>query len=180
MLTITISGLEFYDEITERFSTVGDLVVELEHSLFSLSKWESKYEKAFLGPGVKTTEEVLDYVKMMIVTPNLPPDSFSRFTKDHITQINDYIESKQSATTFGDIPQRVGRSEIITSEVVYYWMTGFNIPFECQHWHLNRLFALIRIANLKSSNQKKMSRNDVASRNRQINEQRKAQLGTSG
>lgn len=180
MLTITIPGVEFYDEITEKFSTVGDLVVQLEHSLVSLSKWESKHEKAFLGPGEKTTEEVLDYVKMMIVTPNLPPDTFSRFTQDTITQINDYIESKQSATTFRDLPVQRGRSEVISSELIYFWMTSFNIPFACETWHLSRLFALIRIANIKNGKNKKMPINEVAAQQRSLNEQRKAALGTSG
>jgi hypothetical protein len=180
MLRITVPGQEFYDNATNRFSTVGDVVIELEHSLLSLSKWESEFQKPFLAPGEKTTKEVLDYIKAMIITPDFPPEIFSRFSQDNISQIQEYIESKQSATTFGNMPKPLGRSETITSELIYYWMVAFKIPFECESWHLNRLFSLIRICNVKQSKPKKMSRGQLAERNRQLNAQRRAQLGTTG
>jgi hypothetical protein len=180
MLKITVVGEEFFDESTETFSTVGDAVLELEHSLLSLSKWESEFQKPFLVPGQKTTKEVFDYIKAMIITTDFPPDIIERFSKDNIVQINDYIDSKQSATTFGQMPKHTGRGEIITSELIYYWMVAFNIPFVCETWHLNRLFSLIRICNVKNSKPRKMSRNELNARNRELNAQRKAQLGTTG
>lgn len=180
MLKIIVLGEEFYDEVTESFNTVGDLVLELEHSLVSLSKWESEFQKPFLSPGKKTTQEVYDYIKTMILSEEYPSNILDRFSAENFQQINDYIESKQSATTFGEMPPNSGRSEVITSELIYYWMVTFNIPFECEVWHLNRLFALIRICNVKNSKPKKMSRNQLAQRNRELNAQRKEQLGTTG
>jgi hypothetical protein len=180
MLRLIISGEEFFDEAKEEFINVEDIVLDLEHSLVSLSKWESRFEKPFLEAGKKTTEETLEYIREMIITPNVPKDVLSRLTSQHFAQINVYIDSKQSATTFGSMPEKKGKGERITSELIYYWMVTFNIPFECENWHLNRLFALVRICNLKNSTGKKMSKSEILARNRQLNEQRKAQLGTRG
>jgi len=180
MLRIRIEGEEFFDEVDNTFSTVGDIVLDLEHSLISLSKWESQFQKPFLGQGTKTTEEILEYIKAMIITPEFPNDIMKRFSHTHLSQINEYIESEQSATTFGRMPRTPGRPETVTSELIYYWMVAFNIPWAAENWHLNRLFALIRICNIKQQKPKKMSRNEIAARNRELNAARKAQLGTTG
>ena len=182
MLTITIPGTELFDEKTETFvySKEGEIVLQFEHSLVSLSKWESKFQKPFLGTISKSPEEILGYIETMCLTEPFPPDFFQRLDGGHIAAINDYIESKQSATTFGEMPKHRGPSEVVTSELIYYWMVAFNIPFECETWHLNRLFALIRICNVKNGKPKKMSKNELAQRNRELNEQRKAKLGTTG
>lgn len=180
MLKLTISGTEYFNEKTETFETVGDIDLELEHSLVSLSKWESKFKKPFLSNDKKTTQEIFYYIEAMIISPIHPSDTLFRLTQDNLTKINDYIESTESATTFGSMPVRKGKGEIITSELIYYWMVAFTIPFECEYWHLNRLFALIRICNIKNSKPKKMSRHEIASRNRELNAVRRAQYNTSG
>lgn len=180
MLRITVPETELFDETTQSFSIVEGFVLELEHSLVSLSKWESKFQTPFLVPGKKTSQQIIDYVKAMILTPEISPDVISRLSFENLSEINDYIDSKQSATTFGSMPDQKGRSEIITSELIYYWMVTFNIPFECETWHLNRLFSLIRICNLKNGKQKKMSQSQLAQRNRELNEQRLIQLNTTG
>jgi hypothetical protein len=180
MLKMIVLGREYFNEKNSTFETVEDFELELEHSLISLSKWESKYQKPFLTPGEKTSQEILGYIEAMIITPVYPLDIFDRFDQSNLDQINDYIESKESATTFGQMPERKGRGETITSELIYYWMVAFNIPFECERWHLNRLFALIRICNIKNSKPKKMSRNEIASRNRELNARRREQLNTTG
>lgn len=182
MLTLKLTGEEFYDEATGEFHSVDDLFLDLEHSLVSLSKWESKFAKAFLGPEPKTEEETLGYVEAMILTPNVPPEAFSRLNQTHFKLINDYIDSPQSATTFSNLNNLTGRGrpEIITAELIYYWMIAFTIPFECETWHLNRLFALIKICSIKNSKQKRMSPGEVAARNQALNAQRKAKLGTTG
>ena len=180
MLTIEVPGIELFDEEKQIFTNADSFTLRLEHSLVSLSKWESKYEKAFLGKEEKTPEEILDYVKFMILTPEVPSDIFDRFTQDNLNEINAYIESKQSATWFNDQEKKSFRSEVITSELIYYWMIAFKIPWECQHWHLNRLFTLIRVCNIKQGSPKKMSRREIAERNRALNEQRRRELGTSG
>lgn len=180
MLTITIDGDEIYNEETEEFSTDGDVVVHLEHSLLSVSKWESKHQKPFLTNKEKTVDEIFDYIKAMIVDPSLDPDVLMRCSQRNIDEIQKYIDSSQSATTFGDMPGRRGPGEVITSELIYYWMVTFNIPFECELWHLNRLFSLIRICNIKQQKPKKMSRNELAQRNAELNARRRAELNTTG
>lgn len=180
MLRIIIQGEEHFNEETSTFETFDDVVLDLEHSLLSLSKWESKYQKPFLSTGDKSREEIFGYLKAMVVTPNVDPDVLNRCSPQNIDTIQEYIDSSQSATTFGMMPERRGPGEVITSELIYYWMVAFNIPFECETWHLNRLFSLIRICNIKNSKPKRMSRSELAQRNAEINARRKAELGTSG
>lgn len=180
MLTITVGGTDVYDESTGEFRTQGGVKLQLEHSLLSLSKWEAEFEKPFLGKAAKEPEEVFSYIKAMIVTPNFPPEVFSQLSQANLEEVSAYVETKRSATWFSDSPGAPKTSEVITSELIYYWMTAFNIPFSCETWHLNRLFTLIRICNSKSAKPKKMSRAEIAQRNREINEQRKKQYQTSG
>lgn len=180
MLTIVIPGVEMYDEADEVFVTEGDVTLDLEHSLVSLSKWEQMYEKPFLDKSEKSTEEVLTYIKLMVVTPDISPEVFQKLSQKNIDEVNAYLDRKMSATWFNDSPGAPASREIITSELIYYWMITFQIPFECQHWHINRLFTLIRVCNLKTAKPKKMSRNEMAARNRELNEQRKKRLGTKG
>lgn len=180
MLTIIVGSTESFDEETKKFTKVGGEVLQLEHSLVSLSKWESIHEKPFLGTSKKTSEESLSYIECMVLTANPPADFVLRLSKENFEQINSYIEQKATATWFSDQPGAQKSRETITSELIYYWMTVFQIPFECENWHLNRLFTLIRICNIKQAKPKKMSKSEVARRNRELNEQRKAQLGTKG
>jgi len=179
MLTIIVGGTEFYDELKEKFVVDGGTPLKLEHSLVSLSKWEATYERPFLGKEEKTGEEVLAYVQCMAMDQKTPGEVFQQLSVKNFEAINEYIDAKMTATWFSDAP--VPRTtEVVTAELVYYWMTVFNIPWEAQHWHLNRLFTLIRICNIKAAKPKKMSRTELAARQRSLNEQRKAQLGTKG
>jgi hypothetical protein len=180
MLTLTVGATDVYDEKTESFGTHGGFELQLEHSLVSLSKWESEFEKPFLGKAEKSPEEVLAYVRYMVLTTNPPEDFLQRLSKEDMETINAYIDRKMTATWFSEQPGAPSSREVITAELIYYWMTVFNIPFECEGWHLNRLFTLIRICNIKQSKPKKMSRSEIARRNRELNQQRKAQLGTKG
>lgn len=183
MLQITVhTSPELWDEATEMFvyNTDTDVVLEMEHSLISLSKWESKFQKPFLGSESKTNEEITYYIICMILSKEYPANIIELLSQENITQINNYIESKESATTFGTMPERRGRSEIITSELIYYWMVAFNIPFECERWHLNRLFSLIQICNVKNAKPEKTSKAATAQRYREINEKRRKELGTKG
>jgi len=180
MLTIRVGATPSFDDDKQEFVENGGFYLQLEHSLVSLSKWESEHEKPFLGKGEKSGDEVLDYVRCMVLTENPPEDFLQKLSKENLEAINAYIDRKMTATWFSEQPGAPKSREVITSELVYYWMTTYNIPFECQYWHLNRLFTLIRIATLKSGKPKKMSKTEVAKRNREINAQRKAQLGTKG
>jgi len=179
MLTITVGGTESFDEKTDSFVTVGGTQLQLEHSLVSLSKWESKHEKPFLGKGEKTSEEVFDYVRCMSLSEETPEELFYDLTDDHFTRVNAYLDKKMTATWFSERAAKRSQ-EVVTAELIYYWMIQFQIPWEAQYWHLNRLFTLIQVCNHKQEKPKKMSRSEIARKNRELNEQRKRELGTSG
>jgi hypothetical protein len=180
VLTIIVPGVELFDESSQEFKTSEDFVLDLEHSLVSLSKWESTFEKAFLGPDPKTDAEVLGYIKSMTITPGVPPEVYSRLSNENLEAVNTYINAKMSATWFTEDATAPRSREVITSELIYYWLISFNIPLECENWHLNRLFTLIRVCSLKNTPAKKMSRRDVGAHYRELNARRKAQLNTRG
>jgi hypothetical protein len=175
MLELDVVVEELYNEETEKFS-VSKVRVELEHSLVSMSKWESLWEVPFLGKADRTSEQTISYVQMMLLTENLPPEVFSNLLDNHLNEITKYIEAKMTATRINDTTNKSGPAETITSELIYYWMFSMNIPLECQHWHLNRLITLIRVFNAKNSPKKKMS----AEERRALNRQRLAQYNTRG
>lgn len=180
MLQITIPAVELWDEGKQEFVSTKEKTLQLEHSLVSLSKWESKWGKAFLTKTDKTTEEVVDYVRCMTLTQNVSPDTYNCLTEEHFVQINNYIAAPMTATTFyGDKKQGGGR-ETVTSELIYYWMISLNIPFECQKWHLNRLLTLIRVCEVKNTPPKKRSKREMASQYAALNEARRRQLNTRG
>ena len=180
MLTIKIPDTEYYNDEISQFVSVKERTIDLEHSLVSLSKWEAKWCKPFLGKDQKTSEEVRDYIRCMIIDRNVPDNILYVLSNQQEKQIVEYIDEKMTATTFSDISSASKNREIITSEIIYYWMISLNIPFECQKWHLNRLLTLIRVCSIKNAPPKKMGRNSVLSRNAQINAARKKQLNTRG
>lgn len=180
MLKIYIPERELYDERTNTFYSTKSTTLELEHSLVSLSKWESKWHKAFLSNKDKTTEETLDYIRCMSLNPNTDLNVIYNLTNKDIATINEYIDNKMTATYIYDRADVKGRNEVITSELIYYWMITLNIPFECQKWHLNRLMTLIRVCDIKNNPPKSMSQKELMSRNRALNEARKQKLNTKG
>ena len=171
---------EGWDEVKEEFVEPKYQTLQLEHSLVSLSKWESKWRKSFFGKQAKTDEETIDYIKCMTITQNVKPEVYGYLTRENIKQINDYIESPMTATYFREDPNAKNNKETITSELIYYWMIALNIPFECQKWHLNRLLTLIRVCNIKNQPPKKISRGEAARRNAALNAARRKQFNTRG
>lgn len=180
MLRLIIEGAELFNEETQQFSTTETAVLELEHSLLAVSKWESKYQKPFLVVGQKSRDEIYGYLRAMVLTPNADLGALDRCSQQNLNAVQAYIDSSQSATTFGSLPERRGPGEVVTSELIYFWMLSFNVPFECERWHLNRLFSLLRICNIKNSKQKMMSAADISRRNAELNAKRRAELGTNG
>jgi hypothetical protein len=180
MLTITVGATGVYDEESETFGARGGVELQLEHSLVSLSKWESIHEKPFLGATDKTPEEVFSYIECMVIGENPRGEILHQLSEENVQEINEYIDRKMTATWFSDQPGAPRSREVITAELIYYWMISFSIPLECETWHLNRLFTLIRICSVKQGKPTKMSRAEMTRRNRELNAQRKAQLGTKG
>lgn len=180
MLRITVPAAEFFDEVHEEFVYTKEVTLQLEHSLVSLSKWESKWNKAFLGKQEKTDEEILDYVRCMTLTQNVDPEVYTRLSAQNYAAINAYIEAPMTATYFSEDKQSKGNREVVTSELIYYWMISYNIPVEFQKWHLNRLLTLIRVCNIKNSPPKKRSKRDLMRRNAALNAARRNRLGSKG
>ena len=180
MLEITIPETEGWDENAECFVSYKEQTLQLEHSLVSLSKWESKWCKAFLTKNEKTDEETIDYIKCMTITQNVDPNVYNCLTKENVEQIKKYIEAPMTATYFSEEHSGKSSREQVTSELIYYWMIALNIPMECQKWHLNRLLTLIRVCNIKNQPPKKMSKRAIMSRNAALNAARRKQLNTRG
>lgn len=180
MLKIDIPEREFYDEKTERFGKIKATRLYLEHSLISISKWESKWHKPFFDSD-KTTEETMDYIRCMILNREIDDDSIvvNLLTRNDIQKINDYINDPMTATTIKDDGKR-GRTQKITSELIYCWMVQFNIPAEYEKWHINRLIMLIRVCGEENKPKKKMSKREIMAQNKALNAARKARLNSKG
>lgn len=184
MLEIVLDDKEYYDEESEEFITKKGGTLQLMHSLVSISKWESFYEIPFLSNEKKTREQVLSYIKMMTLN-DVSDEIYSHLKAEDLERINEHINAKASATFFSDdnTKSKTGQArQIVTSELIYYWMIAQNIPFECQYWHLNRLMTLIKVCSKKNNTDKnsKMSRQEIAARNRELNAKRRAELNTTG
>ena len=180
MLTITIPATEEFDEVKGEFVYTKEHTLQLEHSLISISKWESKWCKPFLAKGDKTFEETIDYIKCMTLNKNVSDEVYGCLTQSNVAAINEYIGAPMTATTFSGNERGKKSNEQITSELVYYWMIALNIPFECQKWHINRLLTLIRVCNIKNQPPKKMSKRELMSRNTALNAARRQQMNTKG
>lgn len=178
MLEIQVKGIEAFDDETNEFYTIKTQTLKLEHSLVSISKWESKWKKAFISRNEKTTEEIIDYVRCMTIN-QVDKRIYSILSQKNIDDIIAYIDDPMTATTV-EVTGNRASNESITSELIYYWMVSYEIPFECEKWHLNRLLALIKICNAKNQPTKKMSRKKIFDQNRALNAARRAKLHTRG
>ena len=180
MLQLNIDATELWDEKTNQFIDIKAQTLQLEHSLISISKWESKWCKSFISTRDKTYEETIDYIRCMTLNEDVDPIVYSTLSRKNIEKINSYIEAPMTATHFYNDKQSSTSREQITSELIYYWMISAQIPFECQEWHINRLFTLLRVCNVKNTPPKKMSKGEIMRRNAALNAQRRQQLNTKG
>lgn len=180
MLQITIPGGEQWDEDKEEYVYTKERTLRLEHSLVSLSKWESKWCKAFLGKKEKTHEETLDYIKCMTITPNVESEVYDRLTPQNIDEIYNYINAPMTATVISEVGGGKAGRDTITAELIYYWMISLQIPAEYDKWHLNRLITLIRVVSVKNSPPKKMGMGERIRQNAALNASRRARTGSRG
>ena len=180
MLQITLPACEMWDEQKQEFVYVKEQTLQLEHSLVSLSKWESKWNKAFLTNKEKTIEETMDYIKCMTLTQNVKPEVYNRLTNEHITQINNYISAPMTATYLSEEKNTRPNREAVTSELIYYWMIALTIPMKCEKWHLNRLLTLIKVCNVKNQPPKKRNKRDIANHYAALNEARRKKYDSKG
>lgn len=180
MLQVIIPAFELFDPVTSTFSYVKEQKLNLEHSLVSISKWESKWKKPFISRDTKTEEESLDYIRCMTINPNVDPSVYYNIPANVFNQIKDYIDDPMTATWISSSEHRPPSRQIITSEIIYYWMVSYRIPMECQKWHLNRLLMLIQVCDEKNKPPKKMSKNQILSRNAALNAARRAKLHSKG
>lgn len=181
VLQITVKGTALFDESTNRRIRIKDTTLQLEHSLVSLSKWESKWKVPYLNNHQITPEMSIDYVRCMTISQNVDPAVYRFLSPENLKQIRDYIDDPMTATTFSKTVGKGGSRQIVTSEIIYYWMTALQIPFDpCQKWHLNRLMTLIKVCDEKNSPKKKMSRREAMNRQRSLNAARRAKYNTHG
>lgn len=187
MLRITIpprSSVEAWDEKNEVFVTIPGskgYELQLEHSLVSLHKWESKWCKPFLTDKPMTEEETLDYIRCMTLTQNVPDEAYDRITSDSIDKISEYIKAPMTATWFSkEEVGKKGRGEVVTAEIIYYWMISLGIPQEYQKWHLNSLLTLIKVCSVKNSPKKKKGAKATASYYAALNAARRKELNSNG
>ena len=181
MLPITIPKQRLWNEETEQFINIPQKTIQLEHSLVSLSRWESRWKKPFLDEKtVKTPEQTLDYIRCMTLTQNVDPILYYGLTPENFDEIDRYIQDPMTATWFSDKKTSKQSRQIITSELIYYWMVAQQIPMECQKWHLNRLITLIRVCAEMNQPKKNMSKRDILSQNRALNAARRARLHSKG
>lgn len=181
---IVIKERELFDNNTQQFIQIPELKLTLEHSLLSISKWESKYHKPFLvDEPKKTQEEMLYYLWCMVLddfADDLDPNVFLGVGSEQMEEIIKYIKDPQTATTI-NIRNKKKNRDIITSELVYYWMCANYIPFSCETWPINRLLTLIEVCSVKNDpKQGKMSTKDILSQNHALNMARRAKLGSLG
>ena len=176
MLSIVIPKQERYKPDTREFIDFPETEIQLEHSLISISKWEAKWHKPFLSDEPKTQEETIDYIKCMALTQKVPELAYQMLTPENFKAVNEYLENPMTATWFSKKKSGgPGSKKVITSELIYYWMISYQVPFECQKWHLNRLLTLIHVCSVKNASPKKQSRNDTLKDYRSINAQRRAE-----
>lgn len=181
MLQITVKGTEAFDEETGKRIRTKDTTLQLEHSLVSISKWESKWKVHYINNEKITPEMSLDYVRCMTVSQNVDPRVYNMLSEENMKEIVEYINDPMTATTIKDRPGAGNKHSIITAEIIYYWMISLQIPFDpCQKWHLNRLLMLIRVCDEKQAPSRKMNKREAAAQRRSLNAARRARSGSHG
>ena len=177
MLTLTVEEKELFNERTGEFVTIPKTELHLEHSLISLSRWESKWKKPFLNLENPTPDEMIDYICCMSTDKTISREVASNLSADDFIKLRAYISDPRTATTVTDRrpTKRGGKREVYTSELLYYYMIYYGIPFSCEKWHLNRLLMLIRVCGVKGgTTNQEMTMSEIFAQNTQLNKARRA------
>ena len=181
MLEIVVPASEGWDEQKEQFVQIlKEQTIVLEHSLVSISKWESKWRKPFFSKKLKSDEEMLDYIRCMTITQNVKPEVYRCLSTDNLARINDYMDSPMTATWFNDEAGGGNNKAQMTSELMYYNMIAYGIPFECQKWHINRLITLMRICDIKNRKPEKSNTGDILRQNAALNAKNRKKYKSNG
>lgn len=187
MLTVTIPDYEGFNNEAQEFVSIKGATLQLEHSLISLKKWEQKWHIPFLQTNNKTHEQTIDYIRCMTINPGVDPRVYYIIPPDIINQITKYINDPMTATWFNDnttggkkVGAQKNAGEVVTAEIIYYWMISLNVPVEFQKWHLNQLLTLIRTINVKNTPNKKMSQKEWAQQRAMLNASRRAKSHSTG
>lgn len=178
MYRLVLPSSEYFDSVNNEFITVPGKTYKLEHSLISVSKWEAKYHRPFLSPtkGPNTRQEVLDYISCMSISEEIDPMILRSMSNAKVQEVMEYINNPMTATTFNEKNsnrRKAASNTFMTSEVIYWQMASFGIPYECEKWHLNRLLTLIRVCDEKGQPAKKMSQNDILRQYAGVNAKRR-------
>lgn len=179
MLKLSLQSLETFNEETNEFEAIGGLDVELEHSLYTVAKWESTY-KTYFSKGSQDPTFILKYIKCMCMTENVPDSAWATLTQHQIATVLDYMQDPQTATKISNLGPQKKQSRITSAELIYSWMFALHIPLECEHWHFNRLMTLIEVCSIESCPKKKMPKKTAMQRQRELNAMRRAQYNTTG
>ena len=158
VLDLYIPGKEFWNSELQEFIYTKDITLHLKHSLVSLTRWEQHYKRRFLDNGPKNEEEYRFYIQCMTLNKDVDPLVYTVLQEDDIKKVTDYLHDSMTATTLPKQNNNRSNSEKLSSELIYYYMTALNIPFECEKWFLNNLIILISIASIKNNPQEKKSK----------------------
>lgn len=185
-ITIPAQHYELFDDKKEEFLPTIDIketTIQIEHSLISVKKWEQKWHKPFISKNDKTYEEISDYIRCMTLTHSVNKEIYNWIPNNVINEVVEYIENPMTATTFKGnnlIGAQKNSMEIVTSEIIYYWMIALNIPVEFQKWHLNQLLTLIKVVNIKNSPPQKIDPMKAAQERIALNKKRREELNSKG
>lgn len=180
ILVLEFPEYDQFDRVTEEFVTFPPARLTLVHNLLSIVRWESKWKRSFVDRPPSSVDEVIDYVECMADGQPSVPHMLERLTRDHTEAIKAYIADPMSASVMLSRPGQTKSSEKMTSDLIYYYMVTFQIPFEAEEWHLNRLLMLIRICNAKQSAGQKTNSKSAASQRAALNRARRARAGSRG
>lgn len=196
MLTVdlperVIPRREYFNNLTQEFIIIEEkrvppIHLQLEHSLMSIAKWESKWHEPFLGREDMNGEKLLDYIRCMTINSQKDSGIYSLLPEDTVLEIIEYIHDPSSAWEIN--PKKKGRKsrKATTAELIYYNMIQLGIPMECEKWHFNRLMALMDFCDCQGGSHpgggspQKRSQREIMEMYRAMNERNRKKYNSKG